>query len=174
MTFGKPHLYASVVMLAGAIAYNVYVFNQPTTRPGGVQRPVSQVTGSAAVAPAAGAPTDLSQLPPVPDVALDVLPRWTRNPFAVRRAVADEEPEPILDTLADPAPAAEPDPVVSSILYSSDRKLAIVNGRVARIGDVIAGVTIVDIQPAAVVIDSRDRGRRTLSLRPTRAGGAPQ
>jgi hypothetical protein len=55
--------------------------------------------------------------------------------------------------------------VVTSILYSADRKLAIVNGRIARPGDRIGSTTIVEIRPRAVVVESPDRGRRVVNLR---------
>jgi hypothetical protein len=54
--------------------------------------------------------------------------------------------------------------VLGSILYSPDRKLAIVNGRIVGPGDEVSGARIVDITPGAVLL--RDaRGRlRSLTL----------
>jgi hypothetical protein len=54
-----------------------------------------------------------------------------------------------------PAPA---DVVVSSILWSSDRKLAIVNSRIVGAGDSVGRHTVVEIQSDAVVF--RDRAGR--------------
>jgi len=67
-----------------------------------------------------------------------------------------------------PAPAetrAQPDLVVSSILYSTQRRLAIVNGRIVRIGDRVGSSTILYIEPRAVVVQSDDGMKRTLELR---------
>jgi len=55
--------------------------------------------------------------------------------------------------------------VVTSILYSADRKLAIINGQIARPGDRIGSTTIVEIRPHAVVVESPERGRRIVDLR---------
>jgi hypothetical protein len=55
--------------------------------------------------------------------------------------------------------------VVATILYSADRRLAMVDGRIVRVGDRLGDATIVDIIPNAVIIESPDRGRRSLMLR---------
>jgi hypothetical protein len=60
---------------------------------------------------------------------------------------------------------AEPELRIDSILFSPERRLAVVNGRIARAGDRIAGSRIVDIQPRAVVVESPVRGRRTIEMR---------
>jgi Tfp pilus assembly PilM family ATPase len=60
---------------------------------------------------------------------------------------------------------AEPELRIDSILFSPERRLAVVNGRIARAGDRIAGSRIVDIQPRAVVVESPARGRRTIEMR---------
>ena len=60
---------------------------------------------------------------------------------------------------------AQPDLVVSSILYSSQRRLAIVNGRIVRIGDRVGSSTILYIEPRAVVVQSDDGTKRTLEMR---------
>ncbi len=61
--------------------------------------------------------------------------------------------------------AAEPDLVVGSILYSQQRRLAIVNGQIVRIGDRIGSSTILDIEPRAVIVVTADGTRRALELR---------
>jgi len=55
--------------------------------------------------------------------------------------------------------------VVTTILYSTDRKLAIVDGRIVRPGDRIGSTTIVEIRPHAVVVESPERGQRVIELR---------
>jgi len=50
------------------------------------------------------------------------------------------------------SPAASPDVTVESILYSPDRRFAIVDGRIMTIGDSVDGFRIVDITPTTVVV----------------------
>jgi len=62
---------------------------------------------------------------------------------------------------------SNPTVVVSAILSSSERSLAVVNGRIVRIGDQIGPIRILDIGPRAIVVES-PRGRRIVELRPPR------
>ena len=68
-----------------------------------------------------------------------------------------------------PAPPPEValpfDAVLGTILYSPDRKLAIVDGRIVGVGDEVRGARIVEITPRAVLLrDAQGRLRRlTLS-----------
>jgi hypothetical protein len=59
---------------------------------------------------------------------------------------------------------AEPNMVVGSILFSQQRRLAIVNGRIVRIGDRIGSSTVLDIERRTVIVQSDDGTRRTLEL----------
>lgn len=173
MKFDKRHLIASLALLVGSIVYNVWVFTRPAadTRTG----PVTSVAAVDAPAPSVPggsipATVDPAQVKPLPDVALDRSPEWPRDPFASLRQA------PAIAQTDVPAPVQieEPDPVVASILYSSDRRLAMIDGRVARIGDVVGGAKIIDILPNAVIIESPRRGQRTLTLRPSGAGATPR
>jgi hypothetical protein len=60
--------------------------------------------------------------------------------------------------------APEREIVVSSILYSPNRQLALIDGRIARAGDRIGSSRIVDIGPHAIVVESADGKRRTVEL----------
>ena len=84
-------------------------------------------------------------------------PQWARDPFAnARRPRVPATP-----------PAAEPDPVVTSILFSSGRRVAIVDGRIVSAGDRVRTGTIRVIEPDAVVIvDTAGRERRAALARP--------
>lgn len=173
MKLDKRHLIVSVALLLGSIIYNVWVFTRPASGTSAVVATQPAALDAFATPPASGmaaaAPLDPARVKPLPDVALGRLPQWPRDPFASRRP----EVPPIVEasTAPRPEPVAEPDLVVASILYSADRRLAMIDGRVARIGDVISGVTIIDILPKAVVIESPARGRRTLTLRPPAGTG---
>ena len=61
------------------------------------------------------------------------------------------------------------DAALGTILYSPDRKLAIVNGRIVGIGDDVSGARIVDITSAMVLLRDGKGQLRSLTL----ASGAP-
>jgi hypothetical protein len=65
-----------------------------------------------------------------------------------------------------PAVAAEPEReiMLASILYSPDRQLALVDGRVAGVGDRVGTSLIVAILPRAIVLESPTGERRTVEL----------
>jgi hypothetical protein len=89
---------------------------------------------------------------------MDVItsPRWTRNPFAS---------EPRAD--ARRAVVAEPDPVVTSILFSSGRRVAMVDGHIVGAGDRVRTGVIRRIDADAVVVAGPDgRERRVPIARP--------
>jgi hypothetical protein len=114
--------------------------------------------------------------PPAP--ARDNVPRQAGTPAPPNRpitppaAIVTPPDRPRVPAIVVNPPAASPaaneperDVVVTSILYSADRQLAIVNGRIARPGDRIGSISIVEIRPRAVVVESPERGRRIVSLR---------
>jgi hypothetical protein len=167
----KRHMAGSVVMLVGSIIYNVWVFT-------GSSRTSARndvVAAGDAIPPAdtrstSGGPLDPAQVHALPDVELDRVPQWPRNPFQNLRQqpieVVAEAPEPL-----PPPPPPPPDPVIASILYSADRRAAMIDGHIVRIGDVLPAGRVVDILPKAVVIESED-GRRTFDMKPPSSGSA--
>jgi hypothetical protein len=166
----KRHMGVSAAMLVGSIIYNVWVFTggtkpKPTAQP---SAPLQELPTGGRSATATG-PIDPAQVKPLLDVAIDRLPEWPRNPFQDVRA-----PGEVIATTDDapPAPVAEADPVVATILYSTDRKAAVVNGRIVRIGDMIGTSKVVDILPKAVIIESPATGRRTLDMKPGSGTGS--
>lgn len=83
-------------------------------------------------------------------------PQWTRDPFATQsRPVSDR-----------PAAPTQPDPVVSSILFSTGRRVAIVDGRIVRPGDRVGTGVVRSIESDAVVIAGPDGERRVAIARP--------
>jgi hypothetical protein len=53
------------------------------------------------------------------------------------------------------------DAVLGTILYSPDRKLAIIDGRIVGPGDDVRGARVIDITPSAVLLrDAQGRLRR--------------
>lgn len=163
MKLGKTHLTVSLAMVVASIAYNVWVFTRPPRRSAAAsQAPLVEglsASGPVVTGEPAAATIDPTTVPPPPDVDLVRAPEWPRDPFTstwLRRT----------EVVAVPAaePEVEPDLVVASILHSTERRLAVVNGRIVRAGDRIGSSTIVDIQPRAIVIES-SRGRRVVELR---------
>jgi hypothetical protein len=73
---------------------------------------------------------------------------------------------PVRRTVRPPAAAVprQPDPVVSSILYSSSRRVALIDGRIVGPGDRIGGNVIHSIEPEAVVVLTADGQTRRLQL----------
>jgi hypothetical protein len=70
-----------------------------------------------------------------------------RTPAAAARSVTVPPPIPF-------------DATLGTILYSAERKLAIVNGRIVGIGDDVNGARIVDITATSVLLrDARNRMR---------------
>ncbi len=65
------------------------------------------------------------------------------------------------------------DAVLGTILYSSDRKLAIVNGRIVGLGDVVNGARIVDIAAGTVLLRDAQGRLRSLTLGPVGSTTAP-
>jgi hypothetical protein len=56
------------------------------------------------------------------------------------------------------------DGVLGTILYSADRKLAIIDGRIVGTGDEVRGSRIVDITPNAVLLRDQQGRLRRLSM----------
>jgi len=74
-------------------------------------------------------------------------------------------PEPPRAVAKAPAPEAEValpfDAVLGTILYSADRRLAIIDGRIVGLGDEVRGAHVIDITPGAVLLrDGQGRLRR--------------
>jgi hypothetical protein len=160
----KRHLVASLALLLGSVVYNLWVFMAPSPLASGGAGGVQPATIAAGSDEGAGgmAALDATQIPAAPDVEPGRLPDWSRDPFAHVRpespAVADTSP-------VAPPSSVEPDVALAAILYSADRQVAMVNGRVVRPGDKLGGVTIVDILSNGIVVESEARGRRTLALK---------
>ncbi len=104
-------------------------------------------------------------------MATDRLPEWPRDPFENLQ----EAPEVVVGAAAPaPAPAREPDPVVASILYSTGRRLAVIDGRIVRPGERAGGGRVLDILPKAVVLELPDGDRRTVELQAPTTGARRQ
>jgi hypothetical protein len=173
MKLDKRHMAVALTLLVGSIVYNVWVFTRPRPRPAGESTPaLMAVEGPApepVVAAGGGAATiDPAKVAPVADIVLDRAPSWPRNPFVGPKSpVAAETVQTRVDE-----PTLEPELVLNSVLYSDTRRLAMVNGRRVRVGDVIGTARILDILPNAIVVESPLRGVRTVERRAGRAAAS--
>ena len=161
MTLGKTHLMATVPLFVAALGYNIWYYTQGDDTTAGRPVPTEAAAGGApgpSVAGATAASIDPTTIPPAPEVALDRLPTWSRNPF-VSTEPAPAAPAPIVEAAL---PEPEPDLVVGAILTSPDLPpRAMVNGKRVRVGDRIGSVTIVEIRRGAIVVES-PQGRKTI------------
>jgi len=97
------------------------------------------------------------QTPRRPVVDVITPPEWGRDPFA-------PPPRPAADRVGS---AAQPDPVVSSILFSDGRRVALVDGRAVGRGDPVRPGIVLSIEVDAVVIaEPGGRARRFEIERP--------
>lgn len=163
MTLGKGHLTAMLPLFAAAVAYNIWYFasGDETAASRRIESPEMAAASGPSVAGDTVASVDPTTIPPVPDVVLDKLPQWRRNPF-----VSAQKASPaVMDaSVVEAVPAAEAEIVVEAIFTSAGRPArARVNGETVRVGDRIGTATVVDIQPRAIVIDSPSRGRMTVA-----------
>lgn len=160
MKFDKRHLVGSVVLLVGSIAYNVWVFSGRASL--GPLSPLQDQTplAAAGMPPDAVPAVDPAEIPAPPPVDLDVPPVWGREPF-MRSGASDQKPE-----AAPAASVAASEPVVRSILFSPERRLALLDTGVVRIGDRLpGGGTVTDITRDGVTVRMPDGVEKRLLLR---------
>jgi hypothetical protein len=86
-----------------------------------------------------------------------------RPSIAINATATKPAPSPSRQQVKPAPSAAPPDASVESILFSPDRRLAIVDGRIVTVGDYIAGSRIVDITQTSVVVSDGRGGRMQLS-----------
>lgn len=171
MKFNRRHFVGAAILLLASVIYNVWVFWGPSSE----KKPKPAVTPTAfASAGAAGgsASVDPLTISPPPRVDLGVAPEWNRDPF---RRAGEGAPPPKPPEVAPPvAPAPAPDPVVGAILFSADRRLAIINRRIVAVGDRIDSGVIVDITRDAILVRAPDGGERRLPLRVPKLRESPK
>jgi hypothetical protein len=108
------------------------------------------------VAPAPVRPTTITPTPVRPPVVSPV-----QIPRSGQRQSAPPQSEPARPANAARAEPAPFDADLDSILYASDRRLALVDGRIVEAGDVVRGATVVEITTTAVMLrDDRGQLRR--------------
>lgn len=149
----RPLVVATCIVLVLALGRWV-VPSEPTLAAGGPQYPDADSLGAL-----------IGYLAPVPAPALQAQARFAeldgRDPF-------DDPLQPALDA----TPAAQPRPrtvaglVLSAILTSPDRRVAIIDDQVVGKGDALAGGgSVLAIEAGQVLVRDAHGQRRTLTLR---------
>lgn len=162
MKLQQSHLKIALGLLAAAILYNIWVFSS-RPRPSGGPTPAPLLAEASVPspppAPSGAAPVDPATIPAPPGVDVKTAPSWAHDPFL--RAGEDRRDREVQVVKAVPS---DPDPVVRSILFSPDRKLAVIQGRIYKVGDKVGSSEIVDIERAAVVIRTAAGETRRVEL----------
>ena len=166
MTLDRRHLVGALALLAGSVVYNVWALARPDAAGG----PSGAAVAAIATSPRVPAPGEQPAAGARPagqgvDVMLDSPPEWARDPFRWAAAPSSADPDgPAEPSQTAPvvAPAADPELLLTSVLYSSSRKLAMINGRTVGVGDTFEGVTVVEIMPSAVVVRFPSGSVRTI------------
>ena len=158
MTVQKSHLRLALFALGAAVLYNLWFF---VLRPGPQSRgrvtPEQPLLESTTLVSGASAQLDPATIPAPPDVDMSTVPVFGRDPFLFgneSRSVA----------LAAARQFPEPDPTVRSILFSSTRRLAIVDGQIVSVGDTVGTYTVSAIEQGAVVFTTPAGERRRVSV----------
>jgi len=108
----------------------------------------------------------------VPPPAIERSAPVVRPPAVVEKPPPRTEPAPVrtepAPARAKPAPPPEValpfDAVLGTILYSSDRKLAIIDNRIVGVGDEVRGARVTEITPNAVFLRDPQGKLRRLQL----------
>ena len=87
-----------------------------------------------------------------------------------RPPVREERRPPARRQPAEPAPLREPLPRLDSVLIDQERRLAVIDGRVAVAGDTVGSRTLDSIGPDGVVLREPSGLLVKIGLRPAPAG----
>jgi hypothetical protein len=145
----------ALFVLVVAVLYNLSAYLRPAPRvlaPQPFQAPLI-----AASSGATGQIDPLSIRAPQ-DVDMARLPGFTRDPF-----LYGNESRQLVASAA--VTVAGPDPMVRSILFTTTRRLAIVDGKIVGVGDQVGRYKVVEIEQGAVVFGLAGGERRRVSLR---------
>ena len=162
MNVRTSHLRLALVALGAAVLYNVWYFAlRPAPKPAGRAAPETPLLAAPAVPPGPVAPDPLA-VPAPPGVDRAAPFTFVRDPFLFgdesRRVVAP--PVQHVDV---------PGPVVRSVLFSAERRLAVVDGRIVGIGETVGAYTVSDIERDAVVFTTLAGARLRISVHETSA-----
>ena len=158
MKIEKRHLRIVLIALVAAILYNVYRYLASNNSAAAAARPLLSNTPPRPPDTPPPSSVDPSSIPEPPRVDLSLDPKWDRDAFLF----GNETREVRIVKAAAPPPG--PDPIVKSILFSSGRRLAVVDGHIVKVGDKVGANEVVDIERAAVVFRTASGVRRRVDL----------
>ena len=156
MKVQKSHLRLALFILGAAVLFSLFNYLRPAPRTG--ERSAPQAPLIAASAGAGGQIDPLSIRAPV-DVDMARVPSYTRDPF-----LFGDETRDIVRAALGGAPDAGPAPSVRSILFSSTRRLAVVDGKIVGVGDQVGVYKVAEIELGAVVFSLATGERRRVSV----------
>lgn len=157
MKVQRSHLRIALFVLAAAVLYNVWVFVRPAARPAQAGPPPQPLlAGEAPPATDAQQAIDPVSIPAPPPIEVAAGPSAARDPFLFGDETRDDQ--------ARKAAEYSPDPLVRTILFSSTRKTAIVDGKMVSIGDSVGSLKVTDIERTAVVFTTAGGEQRRVPL----------
>jgi hypothetical protein len=164
----KQHLQLAIAALVVAVAWSAWSYARGSGRPPvpaagvGGQRPLLGFEQPGPAHSIAGG-IDPASIPAPPSVEGAVASTSARDPFlfgSEDRAVKD---------VAVPVGS---DPLVRSILFSSGRRLALIDNRIVGAGDTVGDFKVVQIDRDAVIFATQTGERRRVALRRQGPAGA--
>ena len=157
MKVQKSHLRIALVILVALVIYSVVRNMTPAAPAPGPQPPQAPLIAGPQPGPSASVQIDpLAILPPV-DVDLARAPDWGRDPFLF----GNETREVIVASFVQ---VRGVDPNVRSILISSTRRLAIVDGKIVGVGDAVGAYKVAAIEQDGVVFTTANGERRRVAV----------
>jgi len=158
MKVQKSHLRLALFALGAAVLYNLWFFVlRPGPRVTGRTTPEQPLLWAGALTPGAPAHLDPATIPAPPDVDMSAPPAFGRDPFLFGDESRNITPVVVRQR-------SGPEPVVRSILFSSSRRLAIIDGHIVGVGDAVGTYTVSEIDQGAVVLTTPTGERRRVSV----------
>ena len=154
MKVQKRHLRIALFVLSAAALFSVVSYLRPVRRTTSPQPPP--------LIAAPGDPASAMQIDPLSiraphDVDMARAPGFSRDPF-----LFGDETREIVKPVTVPDGASAP--AVRSILFSSTRRLAVVNGKIVGVGDQVGTYKVAEIEQGAVVFTLPDGQRQRVSV----------
>ncbi|MEI6669868.1 MAG: hypothetical protein WCP29_17090 [Acidobacteriota bacterium] len=172
MKVKKQHLQLAVVVAAAAIGWSAWSLLRTSGRPpvaaGAVandQRP-PMGRGPSGQAQSTVQVIDPSSIPAPPSTEGAVPSASTRDPFLFGSEVREVREAAVV------AAAATDDPVVRSILYSTGRRLAVIENKVVSVGDKVGDFRVAQIERDAVTFSTPTGARRRVTIKVPVVAGA--
>jgi hypothetical protein len=136
------------------VIFSIVGYLRPGVRPPTQSGPQTPLIPSAA--PVAGAVDPLTIRAPL-DIDLARVPGFAHDPFLFGNESRDVQ-------VVSAGPTTDADPLVRSILVSSTRRLAVVNGRIVSVGDQVGSFKVAEIEQSAVVFALASGERRRVNV----------